>query len=136
MIRYEFTYKGKTCSSSNISLEKGPTLIHAKRNNTKGYFVGHLPTFVRNLKVNPKVNVWVNPLNTNQSTLIINQRSHSVYTVMGITLIIWSLGIGKLSLGPFINLNEKVIIIEKKSAEEIEKFEEDRMKPAEKASKK
>jgi hypothetical protein len=122
MIKYEFKYNGKAYASSNITLEKGDTNIIYSGLNTKGFSGGHLPSFIEKIKRNKNVNVWVNPLNNADSTLVINQAFHLKKVLFGITLIIWSLGLTALSLdfsrSGFVE--ERIIVLEKKSIEEID----------------
>jgi hypothetical protein len=117
-IKYEFTHKGKTYTSSNITFERGDTDII---NSGKGFVVGHSSSFIKNLKRNRHVNVRVNPINMENSTLVMNQAFHLKKVLFGLTLIIWALGFVALSLNfsSSVASDEKVIVLEKKNAEEM-----------------
>lgn len=117
-IKYEFTYQGKTCTSSNISFERGDTdLINSR----KGFSIAHSSTFLKNLKRNRHVNVRVNPLKLEESTLVINQAFHLKKVLFGVCLIIWALGFMALGItqSPSETRDEGVVILEKKSLEEM-----------------
>lgn len=117
-IKYEFTYQGKNCTSSNISFERGETdLINSR----KGFSIAHSSTFLKNLKRNSHVNVRVNPLKLEESTLVINQSFHLKKVLFGVCLIIWAMGFMALSItqNPSETKDEGVVVLEKKSLEEM-----------------
>jgi hypothetical protein len=141
MLKYEYSHKGKSYTSSNISFERGDTgIINSGKglgsefkvvinsgevlkglvNSGKGFTVSHSSSFMKNLKRNRNVNVWVNPLHAEDSTLVINQAYHLKRTLFGVTLIIWSLGFIAMSIS--FNSSEpvekEIIVIETKSPEE------------------
>ena len=120
-IRYEFTYDSQLIKSTVISLEKNKSRIQNEQDKN-GYGVEHLPSFIKKLKRNPDVSVWVNPKNVYDSTLIINRGLSLMKVILGGILIIWSLGITKLvfNIG---HIELHTIILEKKSTSEIERLD-------------
>ncbi len=114
LVKYEFKHNGKTFTSTDITLDKEPTNLPPFENDPLSYY-NYLPVFIVGLQSNPKVNVWVNPENSQEAILVPRQHNYFSSVVLGAVLIIWVVCIITIAFPPSItNIAKKLIVIEQK----------------------
>lgn len=122
-ICYEFTYNGSVIQSNRISPSETKV---SPSNNSSDFYAYYIQDFYDSMVANPKVHVWINPKNVRESILINNPGQYYYKILLGLVLVVWSLGFSKFvfEVG-YIDLSSIVKVVEEKSDAEIQAFDDD-----------
>ena len=123
---YEYSFEGENYESFNLTLEAENSDKIESTNNRKGIYIVEQDKFIDSIRKMPYVNVWVNHNHTKKSALIVSHKSYFFNLVVGIMLLVWGLGIPLFMFGGF-NTDKwesKIKVVQQKTEEEYQKFEE------------